>query len=139
MADQISVRFSKTRVIEGSQILLTAEVRDNAAAEIPTTLEYKLYNETRSEITKDWTSITPASEATITIPAELTGVRHKVMERFSVIVAANRGMAGAAFGESKCQIMNISGYTYDDRNLILNLLTEDYQSVKVESGEGIQV
>lgn len=140
MADRVSVRTEKTRFIEGSQVIVSVNVRAGSAASVPTTLEWKLYSESRDLVLQDWTTLTAAAEASFSISAALNSCRdaHE-RERMELLVAADRGLATAVIGKAKYQVENIAGYDFTDSDLILNLLTQDYEIIRTETGEGIAV
>lgn len=114
MADQVAIQLPKTVYSEGGQFTATARFRDRAAIvdSIPTTVHYKLYNLSTEEIVRDWTSVTPAAEVSITVVASDNDVSNgcSVSERIEFIVAADRGLATQVLGVSQYTIKDIVGY-----------------------------
>lgn len=114
MADQVEIHLPKTVINEGSQFIATARFRTRAAAaaSIPTTAEYKIYNLSRREIIQDWTSLTPAAEIDITITASLNDLEtnNKSHERFELLVAADRGLSTQVVQAEPYRVTNVRGY-----------------------------
>ena len=116
MADQVEVTLPKTVYNEGTQFTATARFRTRATAvaDTPTTVHYKIYNLTREEIVKDWTSVAAAGEVSITVTASLNDLEDNsygsVAERFELLVASNRGLSTQVIGRAPYKVRNIRGY-----------------------------
>lgn len=113
MADQVEISLPKTRVNERSQFIATVRfrTRSSAAASTPTTVHYKLSNLQTGETITDWTSVTAASEVSITIPGASNQIRANShsLERMELLVAADRGLSTESIGRRNYQINNVYG------------------------------
>lgn len=113
MADQTEISIPKTRINERSGFTATARFRTRAtaAASIPTTVHYMLYNLTTREIIKDWTSVTPAAEVSITIDAQLNKIQDETnsYERIEMLVAADKGLSTQSVDTAFYRIRNVGG------------------------------
>jgi hypothetical protein len=69
MADQIALSVPKKRWMEGSAFTATADfrTRSTAAASTPTTIHYRIDCLTSGKEIADWTSVSAASSASISI------------------------------------------------------------------------
>lgn len=114
MADQISILLPKTRVDEGSSFDVTVNFRDRAtaSASTPTTVDYRIYNKTESKLLRDWTSVSPASQVTITLTPEMTRILSEVnaSEKYDIIVAADKWTSNEVIDSAGYQVRNIDGY-----------------------------
>jgi hypothetical protein len=113
MADQVEIYLPKTLVNERSQLVATARfrTRSSAAASTPTTVHYKLSSLQTEEVIRDWTSISAASEVTVTITAADNKIldNTKPLQRVELLVAADRGLATEAIGRAVYQVKNVYG------------------------------
>jgi len=113
MADQVEISLPKTRVNERSQFIATVRfrTRSSAAASIPTTVHYKLSNLQTDKTVTDWTSVTAASELSITIPGASNQIldNSHTLERMELLVAADKGLATESIGRRNYQIQNVYG------------------------------
>lgn len=114
MADQVEIRLSKTVIKEGTNFTAQIEFRDRdtAAADLPTTVDYKIYNLTRQSVVQDWTSRSPSASISLFLAAPLTDLDNNAVvdERFELIVAANRGLNTQAIGRAAYKVRNVKGY-----------------------------
>lgn len=114
MADQVEVALPKTRVLEAGQFIATARLRtrSSAAASTPTNVYYKIFNISTGETIKDWTSVSPAAEVSITVTPTQNTIRDKshVLESMELLVAADYGQSTQVIGRAPYQIVDIRGY-----------------------------
>lgn len=113
MADQVEIALPKTQFNERSAFTATARFRTraSAAASVPTTVHYRISNLQTKEYVTDWTSVTAASEVSISVTAANNKIRdntHKT-ERLELLVAADRGLATEVIGRVVYRILNVYG------------------------------
>ena len=109
MADQVEIQIPKFIVNERSQFVATAYFRTRASA----AAEYKIYNLSTQEIITDWTTVTPAANVSITVKAteNLIKADYHRMERYELLVAADRGLATEVLGRALYRVRNLGGHT----------------------------
>ena len=131
MANKVTT--AKTQINEGSSQIATVTL-----STLPTTLEYRVYNESRSIIVKDWCSLTPVLAVSITVGAGNHNVFGRaVSEAMSLIVAADRSLDTELIMETAYQVKRVAGYDEGDAEVILYLLDQEYNPITDEAGEGI--
>lgn len=100
--DQIEITLPKTVFDERSSFTADVRVRtrSTAADAVPTTLEYRVDNLTVRRTMKDWTTLTPAADSTVTIPASANDLQQRggghwiggsLWEQFQLTVSIDRG------------------------------------------------
>ena len=113
MADQVEIQLPKTVFNERSNFVATAyfRTRSTAAAATPTTVHYKLSNLSTKETVQDWTSVSAASNVSISITGAMNKILDEshVMERMELLVAADRGLSTESIGQSNYKIKNVYG------------------------------
>src|SRR5690242_9231690 len=94
--DQIALQIPETRVKEGSSFSVTANfrTRSTGTATTPTTIHYRLDCLTTCTEIADWTSVTPASSATIAVTGEDNEIQNNGngYERKQLTVVADQGL-----------------------------------------------
>ena len=114
MADQVEISLPKTIFNEGSQFTATARfrTRSTAAASTPTNVYYKLYNLNTRETITDWTSVSPASEVSITLTPTENTIKDQThfKERIEFLVAADYGLSTQVIGKTQYNITDLKGY-----------------------------
>lgn len=113
MADQVEISLPKTQFNERSAFTATARfrTRSTAAASTPTTVHYKISNLTTATNVLDWTSVSAASEVSISV----TGAQNKIrnnedqMERMELLVVADKGLSTEVVAQATYRIRNVYG------------------------------
>ena len=101
--DQVEIILPKTMFDERSSFTIKVKVRtrDTGADATPTTLEYRVDNLTVHQNMVDWTTVSAASDAEITLPASAHELQQRgggdwiggsLWERFQVCVSIDRGL-----------------------------------------------
>jgi hypothetical protein len=110
MADQVEIQIPRSVVDEGTNFTLTAYFRDYAtsAASTPTTVHYKITNKKTTKIETDWTSVTPASNVSITVNSSIDDANN-LWERKEIIVQADRGLSTQASNHAYWNVKNLKG------------------------------
>lgn len=97
MADQVSITIPRPKVQEGSAFTATAYFRDRAtaAASTPTNIRYRVDCLTTGTVLADWTTVSAASSATISITATHNAIKDSgnTTERKQLTVAADHGLS----------------------------------------------
>jgi len=100
---------------EGSRCFVKAKFFDkNGAAQIPSSLQYRVDCETTGTLLLDWTNLTPAAVVEVQIGATLNSIinSRNPVERKVVTFRANADPPTAAFtGEQEYDLLNLSGVT----------------------------
>src|SRR5688500_4626990 len=75
MADQVSIQIAEPVVTAGSAVTATVNfrTRSTAAASTPTSIRYKVDCLTNKRTLVEWTSVSAASSASITVPGTSNG------------------------------------------------------------------
>lgn len=112
MADEVAIQFPVKSVNERSQLLGTAyfRTRSTGAASTPTTVHYKVSNLSTNETVQDWSSISAASNVSLTITGAMNQIRGGgVSERMEILVAADKGLTTESIGQYTYRIKNVYG------------------------------
>lgn len=111
--DQVAISLPKTTVNERSQITATANFRTRSTAEAatPTTVHYKVSNLQTKETVQEWTSVSAASQVTITLTGEMNKIRDNthVHEKMELLVSADKGLSTEFIGRATYRIRNVYG------------------------------
>jgi len=113
MADQVELALPKTVFDERSAFTATVRFRDRAtaAASTPTTAEYRLYNITHQTLVKDWTTLTPAAEISVTVEAGNNKILGEgVAEVMQFLIASDRTLSTQVTEAAYYHIRNLRGY-----------------------------
>lgn len=113
MADQISIRIAKTQWKEGSGLTaaVSLRTRSTGAASTPTSLKYRLDCLTTKREVLDWTTLSAASTATITI----TGAQNAIQsdcndyETKQITVMADDGLSTQMRETKRYVVENLYG------------------------------
>lgn len=101
-------------VKERSAITVTAYFRDAAdAAEAPTTIHYRIDDLSTNVRITDWTSVSAASSASISITAAENKINNhwNEFERRQITVSADKGLDGETRDTATWLVENIGGFT----------------------------
>jgi len=113
MADQIAIRLPKTQVEEEASFVATVSFRDREtdAASTPTTIDYRIDDITSQKVIVDWTSVTPASSVTITVPSSANEIKQNssAKERKQLIVQTDRLLSTKSSNSARWWVTNIYG------------------------------
>lgn len=98
---------------EGTNLLVTARFADNGVPVVPTTVHYKLRNKTEDVTIIDWTSVTPAAEVQINIPAQSVKLEDSEREREvqELTVVADKDLATQVPGTVRWNVINIGAFS----------------------------
>jgi len=111
--DQVEIQLPKTRVKEGDNFTATVYFRTRAtkAAATPTTVRYKVDCLKTRQTVLDWTSVSPASSVSLTIPATVNAIQDDTndIERKQILVQADAGLSTQSTGRTIYQVENIYG------------------------------
>ena len=113
MADQVAIQLPKTVFNERSSFTATAyfRTRSTAAASTPTTVHYKVSNLSTGETVQDWTSVSAASNVSISI----TGSMNKILDdskpqnAMELLVSADKGLSTETIGRATYKVNNVYG------------------------------
>ncbi|QDP53223.1 MAG: hypothetical protein GOVbin7744_26 [Prokaryotic dsDNA virus sp.] len=116
MADQVAVTIPKTIWPERSAFTATAyfRTRSSAASSTPTTVHYKIVNQSRKETVSDWTSATPGASVSIAVTAANNTLSNDnyggtKRQRFTLLVSSDKGTATEAIGAANYQVRDLFG------------------------------
>ena len=100
MARQVEIRVPRTSIDEYSCFTATVVCKDRStqADDIPTTMEYRVFNRTTRQIIKDWTTVTPAASVEIEVSAQDNVVKLGVRpyETMELVISTDRDLATEA-------------------------------------------
>ena len=100
-------------VKERNSTTVTAYFRDSSnAAEVPTTIHYRIDDLTTGTAVKAWTSVSAASSVTISVTSSENRIisDSNVRERRQITVSADKGLDGETRDTAEWFIENIGGY-----------------------------
>jgi hypothetical protein len=113
MADQVAVRLPKSRWPEKTTFTATVNFRtlSTAAASTPTTIHYRIDCLSTKTKLQDWTSVSAAAEATITITSTHNAIQddNNNRERRQILVQADQGLSTQATGRAVWLVENYHG------------------------------
>ena len=113
MADQIALSIPETRFKEGSAFTATANfrTRSTGAASTPTTIHYRLDCLTTCTELADWTSVSAASSASISVTGTHNAIQNtgNDYERKQLTVVADRGLATQQTESVEWRVDNLYG------------------------------
>jgi len=112
-ADQITFQTQKTSLKERSRLLLSVNFRnrDTASAVVPTNIRYRVdCLATGAEVT-GWTSVSPASNVTITIAPTRNTIQssRNKRERKQLTVASDYGLDTQCTESFEYELINLRG------------------------------
>lgn len=114
-SDQIAFFQRKDHIREASKHVITASFRDRAtaAAVTPTNVKYRIDNLTTGEVVLDWTSVTAASDVSITITPTQNALSSQcnTTELRQVSVAADKDLATQFIDAVSFELENLRGVT----------------------------
>lgn len=112
-ADQIEILLPKSRVPEESAFTLTVYFRDRSTglAATPNTIEYQVDDLTTQSPLITWTSVTPATSVTITIPSTVNQIKQNSShyERKQILVQTDRLLSTKSSNSAIWQVKNVFG------------------------------
>lgn len=115
MADQIEIRIPKTRVDEKSAFTATVDFRTRStqAASTPSTIRYRIDDLTGQVNVRDWTSVSAASQVSISVTADDNAIkgRSNKRERKQIMVQADNGTDGQITRTATWWVTNLYGIT----------------------------
>ncbi len=100
------------KVNEGSRLPLEIELRDYTnAAVVPTTLRYRIDCDTTGKALVAWTTLSPASSISLTVPASANAIQNRCnpTEIKVITFEADAGTDNAFTSEHKWQVINLRG------------------------------
>ena len=113
MADLIAIVIPNSRVHEATQITATAyfRTRSTGAASTPTTIHYKVEDESTEQTIRDWTSVTAASSASITLSSTDNVIKDATnkYERRRLLVMADKDLSTQAVNSITYLVKNVRG------------------------------
>jgi hypothetical protein len=95
---------------ELTSVTVTAEPKDsNGDAYTPTTAEYRVDDCRSGEQLVDWTTLTPSTSMTITIPGSANAIIHTNQDREDkvVTVRTDKDLATQQYSDYKYQVKNL--------------------------------
>ena len=115
MADQVEIVANKDRVLEGSNLPVTAyfRTRSSAAADTPDNVYYRVHCLTTNQEITAWTSVSAASSVSITLSGANTDIKDKAnrYERKQIQVAGDKDLSNESRGALVYTVENLSGVT----------------------------
>ena len=112
MTDQVSITIPRPKVQEGSAFTATAYFRDRAtaAASTPTNIKYRVDCLTTGTVLADWTTVSPATTATIAVTSTHNAIQSAGTERKQITVAADYGLATQVTESVTWEVADNSAY-----------------------------
>ena len=113
MSDQIEIQLPVTRVPEATGFTAVAyyRTRTTQSAATPTTIHYRVDCLTSKTTLKDWTSIAPSTNNSISITSTMNAIQMDInkSERKQIIVQSDRGLDTQATGSARWVVDNLYG------------------------------
>lgn len=112
MTDTVAIQIPKPSVSEGSAFTATAYFRAAGEASTPTNVHYRLDNLTTGEVVLDWTSVSAASNVSITITSTQNAIRSQcnVVERMQLTVDADHDLSTQVRDSVVWDVINVRGF-----------------------------
>lgn len=111
----IQSKLSRGEVQEGSAFTLTAKFYDDSSdpwtLSAPSTIRYKISDLTGGTTVVDWTSVTPASSASIFVTGDQNAVLNDWLpsEQREILVQANAGLSTQYAESFRWRVLNSAG------------------------------
>lgn len=111
--DTVAIQLPKPRVKEGSAFTATAYFREAGAAVTPTNVYYRIDNLSTGENIADWTSVTAASNVSISVTSTHNALRSQSnsFERLQLSVDADHGLSTQVRESVLYEVENVRGVT----------------------------
>lgn len=98
---------------EGTNLRVTVNFSASGAPVVPTTIHYKLRNDTEDVTVIDWTSVTPAAEIQISIPAQSVKIEDSERQREvqELTVVADKDLSTQVPDYVRWNVINIGAFS----------------------------
>lgn len=112
MTDTVAIQLPRLRVNEGSSFVATAYFRTDGDESTPTNVYYRIDNLTTGEVIADWTSVSAAANASISVTATHNAIRSQCnrAEKLQLTVDADHDLATQVREAVVYEVENVRGF-----------------------------
>lgn len=112
MVDTVAVQIPRLQVKEGSSFTATAYFRAAGDASTPTNVYYRIDNLTTGEVIADWTSVSTASNVSVSVTSTHNAIRDQSnrYERLQLTIDADHALSTQVRESVMWLVENVRGF-----------------------------